>query len=92
MIVRGIENGAITLGEFELPPTARMRVYRVNASLDHLDLVTLASAAAGVSGAIIGTKLDAAGANDGCVRVCCAADAWNVLLFPFHPHARTSNL
>ena len=59
MIVRGIENSAVMLGEFELPPTARLRVHRVNQSLDNLELVTLAAAPAGTSGALVGTKFDA---------------------------------
>ena len=47
MIVRGIENSAVTLGELELPPTARLRVYRVNTTLNNGEMVTLAEAPAG---------------------------------------------
>ena len=51
MIVRGVENSAIMLGELELPPSARLKVSRVNASLHNGQLVTLASAPAGTDGA-----------------------------------------
>jgi hypothetical protein len=53
--VRGIENSAVTLGELELPPSARLKVHRVNTNLSSGQLVTLAEAPAGTSGALVGT-------------------------------------
>jgi len=83
MIVRGVESGVVTVGDFELPPTARMRVYRVNTTLDHLELVTLAEAPANRSGAIIGTKFDAAGSSysylEACMRLYPTGDATSPL-------------
>jgi hypothetical protein len=70
MIVRGIENSAVTLGELELPPSARLRVHRVNTSLSNGELVTLAKAGPLTSGAIVGTKFDAVGHSDGYLEAC----------------------
>ena len=52
--VRGIENSAVTLGELELPPSARLKVHRVNTNLSSGELVTLAQAPSGTSGALVG--------------------------------------
>ena len=70
MIVRGVENSAIMLGELELPPSARLKVSRVNASLHNGQLVTLASAPVGTDGALVGTKFDAVGSSDGYLEAC----------------------
>lgn len=42
------------LGELELPPSARLKMYRVNTTLSAGELVTLAEAPAGTSGALVG--------------------------------------
>ena len=70
VIVRGLENSAVTLGELELPPTARLRLHRVNTTLNNGELVTLAAAPAGISGALVGTKFDANGHSDGFLEAC----------------------
>lgn len=57
--VRGVEALPVILGELELPPSARLKIHRVNnRSLAHLEMVTIATAPAGTSGAILGTKFD----------------------------------
>jgi hypothetical protein len=54
-----VEALPIILGELQLPDTARLKVYRVaNQSLAHLEMLTIAAAASGSSGAILGTKFD----------------------------------
>ena len=70
VIVRGIENSAVVLGELELPPSARLKVHRVNANLSQGELITLADAPAGISGALVGMKFDANGHNDGFLEAC----------------------
>eukprot|EP01046_Picozoa_sp_COSAG06_P051782 COSAG06_NODE_8534_length_2137_cov_1.766438_2_plen_269_part_01 len=62
--IRGVEALPIILGELQLPPTARLKIHRVsNRSLAHLEMLTIADAPAGTSGAILGTKFD--GTSDG---------------------------
>ena len=80
MIVRGIENSAVTLGELELPPSARLKIHRVNTTLSNGELITLAEAPAGTSGALVGTKFDANGHSDGYLEAC----------MRFYPSAKTA--
>jgi hypothetical protein len=70
VVAQGIENSAVTLGELELPPTARLKIHRVNTTLNNGELVTLAAAPAGISGALVGTKFDANGHSDGFLEAC----------------------
>ena len=69
--VRGVEALPIILGELELPPAARLKIHRVsNRSLAHLEMLTIASAPAGMSGAILGTKFDATSADFTYLEAC----------------------
>jgi hypothetical protein len=69
--VRGVEALPIILGELELPPAARLKIHRVsNRSLAHLEMLTIASAPTGTSGAILGTKFDATSSDFTYLEAC----------------------
>ena len=40
-IIRGIEAYPVVLGDLQLPPTARLKLHRVNRTVELLELVTL---------------------------------------------------
>jgi hypothetical protein len=61
IIVRGVESMPVVLGDLILPPAARLRLYRYNATTKPKQLVTLASVPRGYSGAVLSVKFDAEG-------------------------------
>lgn len=62
-IIRGVEGYPIALGDVTLPPTARLKLHRVNTSTTNLQLVPLVDIPAGTAGAVLNLKFDAAGAS-----------------------------
>ena len=58
-IVRGVESYPIVVGDVELPPTARLKLHRLNASTVQFELVTLVNISKGTSGALLNLKFDA---------------------------------
>ena len=60
-IIRGVEAYPIALGDVTLPPTARLKLHRLNTSTTPLQLVTLVDIPSGTAGAVVNLKFDAAG-------------------------------
>jgi hypothetical protein len=69
-IIRGVESYPIALGDVTLPPTARLKLHRLNTSTTSLQLVTLVDIPAGTAGAVVNLKFDAAGQNMGYLEAC----------------------
>lgn len=64
-IIRGLEAMPVHLGDLQLPSSAKLRVYRQeNVILKKLEYITLANVSNGISGALLGVKLDSVGATD----------------------------
>lgn len=53
------ESYPIALGDVDLPPTARLKLHRLNTSTVPLQLVTLVDIPAGTAGAVLNMKFDA---------------------------------
>lgn len=71
MIVRGVEGLPVVLGDLELPASARLKIHRVDPTvMANLELVTLAEAPAGTSGALLRVNFDAFGPNFGFLEAC----------------------
>lgn len=73
-IIRGLEAHAVLLGDLQLPPEARLALYRVHPTkLDNLELITLATVPRGFAGALLRVDLDAQGTSyrylEGCMRL-----------------------
>ena len=58
-IVRGVESYPVVVGDVVLPPAARLKLHRLNASTSGGELVTLVNISAGTSGAVLNLKFDA---------------------------------
>jgi hypothetical protein len=69
-IIRGVEAYPIALGDVTLPPTARLKLHRLNTSTTALQLVTLVDIPSGTAGAVLNLKFDAAGASYGYLEAC----------------------
>ena len=60
MIIRGIENYPVVLGDLTLPPTAKLSVYRTGPTpIEVLEMRTLANVSTGTAGAIVRVNFDA---------------------------------
>eukprot|EP00040_Diaphanoeca_grandis_P021192 m.112903 g.112903 ORF g.112903 m.112903 type:complete len:595 (+) comp28226_c0_seq2:35-1819(+) len=71
MIVRGLESHPVVLGDLTLPPTARLKIYRVDPTeLENFQLVTLANVSSAKSGALLRVNFDAIGPNFGYLEAC----------------------
>jgi len=57
-MVRGVEDLPVTIGNFELPPNARLNASVRNATLHPLDFHELIQVPAGTSGMMLGTMVD----------------------------------
>ena len=69
-IIRGVEAYPIAVGDVTLPPTARLKLHRLNTTTENLQLVTLVDIPAGTAGAVLNLKFDAAGASYGYLEAC----------------------
>jgi len=71
MIIRGLENHAVIVGDLTLPPSARLKIYRVTPTeLADFQLVTLANVTNEKSGALLRVNFDATGPNFGYLEAC----------------------
>lgn len=70
-VIRGLEAHPVVLGDLTLPDEARLRLYRLPpAPVSPMQLLTLAEAPAGVSGALLRVHLDSSGPDFGYLEAC----------------------
>ena len=71
MIIRGIENYPVVLGDLILPSTAALNIYRTGPTpVQNLELLTLANVTSGSAGALVRVHFDASGPSYGYLEAC----------------------
>lgn len=70
-VLRGLEGHVVRLGDLELPSAARLRLYRLPpTTLPQFQLIDLAKAPSGTSGALVRVHLDAKSDSFGFLEAC----------------------